>query len=136
MKYFIIIVLFFSFKNSCGQSINWSNAKEWKLYKLRGHGLFNYKIDTLKNFESYSLNKDTITEYLKQSTVIPKDSTPVWMGEYVSSCMIGDNIFKLEISFYGGFFYCETDRQVYQIPNALKKEWQDYIMACYRTFYP
>jgi len=136
MKYIIIFVLLVSIKDSYGQSIDWKNTQEWKLYKLRGHDLFSYRIDTLKKIEYYSLNRDSIIKYLEESSALPKDSIPIWMGEYVASCSIDNKILKFEVSFYGGFFYCESDRQVYQISNALRKEWQDYISACYRSLYP
>ena len=136
MNYLIMLMLTFCSQNVHAQQITWRNTKEWKIYKLRGHSLFSYSLDTLRNFKSYLLDQDSMIQFVTDARVIPKDSTPVWMGEYVATCIFKDKEVKLEFSTYGGFFYCEADRHVYQIPTELKRAWQEYIVAIYSTLYP
>ena len=136
MNYLIMLMIAFCLQNDHNQQINWRTTKEWRIYKLRGHNLFSYPLDTLHNFQSHSLNQDSMIQFVEDAKVVPRDSIPVWMGEYVASCVFKDRELKLEISTYGGFFYCEADQHVYQVPTGLIKEWQDYIISCYRTLYP
>lgn len=135
MNHLIILMIAFCSQNVPTQQIDWQNTKEWKIYKLRGHGLFSYPLDTLRNFQSYLLNQDSMIQFVADARVIARDSTPVWMGEYVASCVFKDKELKLEFSTYGGFFYCEANQHVYQIPAELKRAWQDYIVASYSTLY-
>ena len=136
MKYLIIILFALLIKGSSAQRIDWGNSNNWKIYRLKGHGIFSYSIDTLSNFKYYPLNEDSMRKFMQNASAVPKDSTPVWMGAYVASCLLKGKLVKVEISNYGGFFYCEADRCIYQIPIVLKNEWQDYIAQCYRNLYP
>ncbi len=136
MKYLIILLIVSYCHRAICQEINWQSAKSWKIYQLRGHGLFTYSVDTLRHFQSYSLNTDSMLRFVKDVTVVSLDSMPIWMGVYVASCLLNGKVVKIEISKYGGFFYCEANRRVYQVPSALKNEWQDYLVVCYRSLYP
>jgi len=75
-------------------------------------------------------------KFVRDVLPVPNDSTPVWMGAYVATCSLDGKEVKVEISTYGGFFYCEADREIYEIPAPLKNEWQDYIASCYHIVYP
>jgi len=134
MKY-LIVSLLIGFGSRVTGQIDWNSTSDWKVYKIRGRALFSYPADTLKNFKSYSLNRDSILGYIQAAKTISKDSTPLWMGEYVASCTKDGKVLKLEISTYGGFFYCESDRRYYKVPDALKKEWMDYISGCFNALY-
>lgn len=136
INYLIIVIASFCFQNAYSQQINWRETKEWKIYKLRGHGLFAYSLDTLHNFKNSALNQDSMIQFVADVKVVRKDSIPVWMGEYVATCIFRGKKLKLELSTYGGFFYCEADQHIYQVPTGLKREWQDYIVTCYGTLYP
>jgi hypothetical protein len=134
MKLVLIIALSLLFFSGQAQEIKWSSTRDWKLYNLKGHGVFNYSVDTLINFKSYTLNQDSIIALIKNVTVISVEKQPIWMGAYVGSFEYEGQKVKIEISYYGGFFYSEKDRKYYELSKELAKEWSDYFSNCFKNF--
>jgi hypothetical protein len=132
MKYtYLLFVLMLLANRSFCQSIPWKDATQWKLYRIYSKDAFEFPIDTLSNFPSYSLNTDSIRSLLYDISVVPKEMTPVWMGYYVASCRLPDGTLrKIEISFYAGFFYDDRTQVYYQIRDDLRKEWLNYLADC------
>jgi len=127
----ICVVIFYSSKLNA--QVKWENTRYWRLYEIHGHGLFDYTVDTLKNFRYHELNQDSIQAFLKGARIISADSTPLWMGAYVVSCEHSGTKIKLEISQYGGFFYYEASRIYYELPKDKIKPWLRYFSECYNN---
>lgn len=128
MKYFFLLISF-SFASKCfSQNINWETAKDWRLYDIRNFSVFNYSLDTLRNFRSIPLDQDTMNIFLSDVAEWPKSETSLWMGLYVATCELPEKeTRKIEISVYGGFFYDELTKTYYQLPLAVRNDWLDYI---------
>ena len=135
MKTFILAISICITIRCPAQKVDWQKTYDWQLYQLRGHGLFDYSVDTLKKFKSYHLNNDSIRNFLKFVTVISPEESPVWMGTYVASCKSEEIILKIEISQYGGFFYYEKEHTYYILPDEIRVEWLDYFSSCYNNLY-
>ncbi|MEO9209534.1 MAG: hypothetical protein ABI208_00470 [Ginsengibacter sp.] len=130
MKYISVIISFFFITNCFSQSINWKDAKNWKLYSVRDDSAFGYSIDTLKNFESIDLDYDVMQSFLSNVIEWPREKTSLWMGLYVVTCELPTKeIRKIEISVYGGFFYDEKTKTYFQLPEPIKNDWLDYFSS-------
>jgi len=126
-----ITCLIILYSQKLSAQVKWEKTENWRLYAIHGHGLFDYTIDTLKYFKYYELSRDSIKAFLKDSRIISGDSTPLWMGAYVVSCELDNTKIKLEVSQYGGFFYCEASRIYYELPRDKIKAWLQYFSECY-----
>ena len=135
MKHFFVAVSMSLVLCCQGQKVDWQKTNNWQIYQLRGHGLFDYSLDTLKKFRSYHLNDDSIRTFLKVVDIIPSEKSPVWMGVYIASCKSEEVSLKIEVSQYGGFFYYEKEHTYYILPEEVRKEWLDYFSNCYNGLY-
>ncbi|MEO9210146.1 MAG: hypothetical protein ABI208_03560 [Ginsengibacter sp.] len=128
MKYISVIISLCFITNCLSQSINWKDAKNWKLYSVRDGSAFRYSIDTLKNFESIDLDYDVMQSFLSNVIEWPKDKFSLWMGLYVVTCELPTKeVRKIEISVYGGFFYDEKTKTYFQLPESIKNDWLEYF---------
>jgi hypothetical protein len=131
MKYIIIATLISNllfFRESHSQGINWAESKNWRLYNILDNSAFGYPLDSLVNYSSRLLNKDSMQTFLSNVSIISIEKTPLWMGFYVASCELKNGTSrKIEISTYGGFFYDELEKKYYQLPLEIRKDWLDYL---------
>lgn len=126
MKLFVLLLLVCS--KSWAQKMDWGKSTDWKLYDIHTTKAFAYSSDTLQNFKSIELSQDSMQTFLKELTETSKDDSPVWMGFYVVSCKLQDGILrKIDISVYGGFFYDEKSKTIFQLTKMLSNEWLDYL---------
>jgi len=119
--------------NVCfGQSKSFESAGKWKLYDVAGHNLFKYSTDTLKHFSYYSLHDDSMHTFLQGIKELRTDDPPVWMGgPHVVTYELDGEIYKLDISHYGGFFFDERTRKYYQLSEDKRDDWLTYIRDCF-----
>ena len=111
-----------------GQKPEWGEATEWKLYDIHTNKAFAYNADTLHNFKSIQLDKDSMNTFLSNVSEILNDDGPVWMGFYVASCKLQDGILrKIDISVYGGFFYDEKSKTYFQLAKYFSNDWLNYL---------
>lgn len=123
-----LILSFLVFGKCFSQQINWKETKNWRLYNIREFAVFDYSLDTLKQFASIALNNDTMQSFLSNSEKLPKDEYSVWMGLYFATCEFPEGkVRKIEISVFGGFFYDETTKTYYLLPSSVRNHWIDYI---------
>jgi hypothetical protein len=129
MKRGIVIIMFiFSAVAASAQVVNWKTTKNWKLYKLNSRMAFSYPVDTLCNFESVNLNDDTIRNFLSTASVWPKEKKTVWMGLFVATYETEKNeLRKVNISNYAGFFFDETTNKYYEVTEGVRNEWMNYL---------
>ena len=128
MKFIFSFITFLAIGTCFSQDINWKETKNWRLYDIHQSNAFDYKLDTLKNFESIALDQDTMQNFLSDVVKWPKDKTSLWMGLYVATCEFPNRkIRKIDISVYGGFFYDEMTRTYYQLPLATRNDWLEYL---------
>src|SRR5258708_32904806 len=114
--------------NPKGSSIDWTKTKDWRLYYIRSKKASSYSADTLKNFKSIPMDRDSMKTFLKTANEIPPEKTPVWMGYYIASCRLpNDSLLKLEISQYGRFFYYEGERPYFQLAKEMQDSWLAYL---------
>ena len=114
--------------------IDWGKTTSWKLYDLNGRKGFSIQVDSLSNFRSTKLNDDSVHNFLRSISQWPKEKTAVWMGYFVATCKTPDNnIHKIDISMYGGFFFDETTHLYYELPEQVRDEWMKYINVKYET---
>ena len=115
-------------QKSSGQEINWNNSKNWKLYNIHNKAGFNYPVDTLVHFNSINLNDDTMHTMLRNAVIWPKEKYSMWMGLYIATCEGEDGkIRKIIISTYGGFFYLQSAKRYYQIPEEITPRWLEWL---------
>jgi len=132
-KLALVIVLLIFINNCFSQDIKWQETKKWKLYNIQEFAVFNYPLDTLKNFTSITLDKDLIQTFLTTSVKLPKDEYSVWMGLYFATCEFPEGkVRKIEISVFGGFFYDEITKSYYQLPLKIRNDWIDYISVNFK----
>lgn len=130
MKYIAVIINLFFLSNCFSQNINWENAKNWKLYNVQNNSAFRFSTDTLKKFESVDLDSDVMASFLSNVIEWPEDKTSLWMGLYVVTCEFpAKTIRKIEVSFYGGFFYDEQTKTYFQLPLPIRNDWLDYFSS-------
>jgi hypothetical protein len=114
--------------NCFSQQTDLGKTSDWKLYEIRNDKAFSYSFDTLKTFKNISLDNDTIKMFLQNVSKIKKGISPVWMGLYVASCKLNDDMYyKIDVSVYGGFFYIEKNKTYYEIPEDLRQDWLKYF---------
>lgn len=124
----VIILLIFSGIVATAQEINWKHTKNWKLYKLNSRAAFSYPADTLHHFESCSLNDDTIRGFLSTASAWPKEKKTVWIGLLIASYETENNqLHKITISNYGGFFIDDATGKYYEVPERVREEWMNYL---------
>ncbi|HEV9038373.1 MAG TPA: hypothetical protein VGQ51_17175 [Puia sp.] len=129
MKLSSILLFGFLAFNFCeGQSVQWSTTKNWKIYKGEGFQIFSYRVDTLRQIRSQSLEKDSVLYYLQKAQPIPTEKTPVWMGEYLATYESPEGkTYKVEVSIYGGFFCDQNSGKYYEVPFELRRQWLNYV---------
>jgi len=127
MKPFFIIVAIWLSQTAQGQDTTFRSAENWRLYDIPAGNAFKYSIETLRNFQYYILDSDSMRRYMAFLSVLSPESLPRWMGAYVATCELDGAIRKIEISVYGGFFYDETTKRHFQLPEKLIDPWQTYV---------
>jgi hypothetical protein len=115
---------------SQAQSSVWQKSARWTLYNIRGAKFYKVPLDSLDQFKKKTLNDDSMRTFLSVATELPADKSPMWMGAYVVSCSIDGRTRKIDVSSYGGFFYDESTRKYYSIPENSQKDWLNYLAAC------
>lgn len=135
MKLILGIVSLFFCTIVLGQVTQFNNAKNWKLYNVADENVFQYRLDTLKNFSYQQLSDDTLRYFMSELSELPANEPQIWMGAYVATFEIGDAKRKLEISHYGGILYDESSKRHYQIAESRIQEWLSYIRRSYMTIH-
>jgi hypothetical protein len=109
----------------------WLETKDWRVYKIRGHRIFAYSPDTLKNFKSYRLQEDSMKFFLKNVHELSTQSPIAWMGGYVVSYVVNNELRKAEVSAYGGFFYDDKTGKTFELPEDLRDDWLSFFRTTY-----
>jgi hypothetical protein len=121
----ILCILLFSAR-SFAQGMHWEHATDWTVYNVQNKNIWALPIDSLELFNHKELNSDSMQIFLAKTTAISPKS-PVWMGAYVTTCILDHKKRKIEISTYGGFFYDDSAKQYYQLPLNVQKDWLNYL---------
>jgi hypothetical protein len=108
----------------------WQQSGQWTIYNVRGAKFYKIAADSLYRYASRPLNDDSMRIFLSHSSALPADKPPVWMGAYVTSCTIDHQKRKIDISSYGGFFFDETEKKYYSVPQEIQKDWLNYLAGC------
>jgi hypothetical protein len=127
MKPFFIIIAVWLSQAAQGQDTTFRAAKNWRLYDISAGNVFKYSTDTLRNFHYYTLDNDSMRRYMASLSVLLPESLPHWMGARVATYEMDGVVRKIEISVYGGFFYDETSKRHFQLPEELIDPWQSYV---------
>lgn len=130
-KYFLFLSI--SLAASVGvlaQSTAWQKASGWTLYNIHGAKFYKVALDSLDRYHHRPLNDDSMRTFLSQSVELPTEKAPMWMGAYVASCIVDRRKWKIDISSYGGFFFDETNKKFYSVPQAIQKDWLNYLADC------
>lgn len=131
LKYRLVLLLVLSTTVAgMAQPTVWQKASNWSLYNVGGAKFYRVSLDSLERYRHRHLNDDSMRMYLTQSVDLASDKAPMWMGAYVASCTIEHKKRKIDISSYGGFFYDETDKKYYSVPQNLQKDWLNYLADC------
>lgn len=123
----LLVALSISSGISFAQISPWQRSTEWKLYNTGGRKFYRINPDSLKVLPSHALNDDTMRSFLIRSE--PLNDKPLWMGAYVTSCIIDHKQRKIDISTYGTFFFDESDGKLYSIPSDMQQDWLRYLSA-------
>jgi len=131
MKSLVIAAFFllFSFVSLriYAQVIDWQKTTDWELYKIHRSGSLQYPVDSLKHFNSFPLNEDSMHYFLKKMVAWPKEKTTVWMGAFIASYKTSNEMRKVDISTYGGFIFDEYSRQYFELPERYRASWLDFL---------
>lgn len=99
-----------------------------EVYSIQEFAVFDYTLDTLKNFSSIALDNDTVKAFLSNVIELPKDEYSAWMGLYFATCQLPEGkVRKIEISVFAGFFYDEVTQVYHQLPPSIQKDWMNYL---------
>ncbi len=112
--------------HSPGQVPDWSKAAQWMIYNVQSDHVWKLPPDSLDHFVHQQLSNDSMSLYLSGAKAVSLHS-PVWMGVYITTCVMDDKKRKIDISTYGGFFYDESRRAYYQIPVERQKGFYDFL---------
>jgi hypothetical protein len=110
-----------------GQDTSFQLAKNWRLYDISANDVFQYPVDTLKNFHYAKLDADSMKGYLAALSRVSEESPPLWMGVHVATYELNGTVRKIEISLYGGFFYDESTKRYFLLPDDKRDAWLAYI---------
>lgn len=128
LKYLLILLMAILIFSICrSQQPAWQQSANWTLYNIRGAKFYKIATNSLDSYVSRSLNDDSMRIFLSYSSATPSDKAPVWMGAYVTSCIIDHKKRKIDISSYGGFFFDESEKRYYSLPQELQKDWLNYL---------
>jgi hypothetical protein len=127
-KYFLILLLAISFVSICrAQQPDWQQSSQWTLYNVRGAKFYKIAADSLDRYANRPLNDDSMHIFLSHSFALPSDKAPAWMGAFVTSCTLDHKKRKIDISSYGGFFFDETEKKFYSVPENIQRDWLNYL---------
>lgn len=112
------------------QTPSWNQTTKWTLYNTNSTKFYKISADSLSNYPNRLLNTDSMQLFLLHVTALQSDKPPIWMGAFVTSCMVDGKLRKIDISRYGGFFFDETDRKFYEVSESVQKDWLNYLVAC------
>jgi hypothetical protein len=121
-----------SLLGSC--QVHWDHASDWKLYQYDGHRIFTIPIDSLKTYNSLSMDQDSMAIFVRSAKYLDTKAPLVWMGGYVATCSIGGALRKVELSRYGGYFFDEKTSAYYQLPTEKIDAWLAFIQNSYLAF--
>lgn len=68
-----------------------------------------------------------MVNFLSRSTILPDSVNPVWMGGWVATYKYMEQVHKIQISAYAGFFFDQSSGRFYQVPEELQERWMIYI---------
>jgi hypothetical protein len=122
-----ILPLFFLVDVCVAKAQPWNNAINWTLYDLKGTKFYKLPVDSLLQLPHLKLDSVMMGGFLLGATQLPPKKTPAWMGAYVVSYIYQQQIHKVDISTYNGFFYDESSNTFYQIEAEKQKNWHDYL---------
>ncbi len=125
----LLLVLVLALPILCyGQEIDWKATSNWKLYNIHNKAGFRYPVDSLTFFKSVRLDDSAMNRFLITSAIWPKEKTSLWMGLFVASFETpAKETRKLIISSYGGFFFDPASRRYYELKEADRKAWYEFI---------
>jgi hypothetical protein len=135
MKRFVLfpvsLLLLLSMSNTTPAQNNlWQHSTGWTIYNIRGAKFYKIPLDSIGNYRNMRLNDDSMRVFLSQSVEISRDSTPMWMGAYVTTCFIDHKKRKIDISSYGGFFFDEGSKKFFALSPNKQKGWLNYLATC------
>lgn len=110
------------------QDTSWSKTYNWKLYDIHNKKGFTYPADSLNFFKSTVLDDKLVQSFLGKAITWPSNKTSLWMGLYVASFETPDKqLRKIIISSYGGFLYNPLSKKYYELPQAARQSWYEYL---------
>jgi hypothetical protein len=107
--------------------VHWTKTTDWTLYGYQGGRMFAIPADSLKSFDTITLNQDTVMSYLTSASI--QKEPGIWMGGYVTTCKINGTIRKIDFSNYGNFFYDEVSKNYYQLSPQKIDTWLSYLQS-------
>lgn len=116
-----------SIENSHAQSAAWQQSSHWTLYNLGGVKFYKVKTDSLSFYNSRPLDDDSMHDFLAHASGLASEQAPLWMGAFVTSCLIDGKIHKVDISSYGTFFFDETTKKYFQVTQDVRTDWLNYL---------
>ena len=109
------------------QSMDWQKTTDWRVYNIHRSGSLQYPVDSLKQFNSFPLSQDSMHFFLQKMTAWPKEKTTVWMGAFIASCKLENELRKIDISNYGGFIFDESAKQYFELPERYRSDWLEFL---------
>jgi len=88
---------------------------------------YKVKTDSLSFYNSQPLNDDSMRDFLATASGLASEQAPLWMGAFVTSCLIDGKMHKVDISSYGTFFFDETAKKYYQVTQDVRTDWLNYL---------
>jgi hypothetical protein len=131
----VLFLMFITCSSCIGQSINWQQTTNWKIYRTQDNRSFSFTLDTLKKIPSLMLNETEIHALIQGASNLIQKESPLWMGNYVLSFDFPSGVIhKIEVSTYGGFYFEYLTKQYYSIPATNRREWLAYLSNAYERF--
>ena len=127
MKFIHCLILLVIVTHAKGQTFDWHQTHNWKMYNIGSSKGLKLSIDSLRQVSSLPMNDDSVHLFIKQIDSVPKEKYFTWMGAYYATCVIDTIICKIDISVYGGFLYNEQTKRYYQLPKSVRNEWMNWL---------
>lgn len=126
----ISLFVFSSLISSC--QIHWGKASDWTIYGYQGSRMFKLSLDSLRSLDTLKMDQDSVNDYLTSAHTL-KSEPGVWMGGFITTCVLDGEIRKVDFSNYGNFFYDEKSRTYYELSTEKAEPWLSYIQNCLVT---
>ena len=123
----LLLLILIGVRTGFGQVLKPSEAKHWRMYDEPPR-TNQFSLDSVVRYRSIPLSDVTVSNFLSNVDVWPKDKWSTWQGYYLCTAEFPDSgKVVLLVSRYGGFFYDIKHKQYYSVSEGVQADWLEYF---------